>query len=130
MEGITSRECRPVNPRSPAGPIDASAESKSAAQQFEALLLSMLFEKMDESFGSLGEKEEEAGAANFRGMGLQAVSSALAAFGGIGIGKMVLPALNKENHADLKEVPTLPISSIEVTWKQTQVASHEIIKDF
>jgi Rod binding domain-containing protein len=76
-----------------------------ASQEFEGLLLSALWKSMGEGMKeSLGGGEGDSGGSSFIDMGLQAVSSGMAASGGIGIGRMLLKSLEKEIKPDTNTV--------------------------
>ena len=66
-----------------------SPKLKKAAQDFEAILLSGWLEKMQESFVSPDQGEDPAHS-TLASMGTEAVASALAARGGIGIARMIV----------------------------------------
>jgi Rod binding domain-containing protein len=72
-----------------------------ASQEFEGLLLSALWKSMGDGIkDSLGDGEGDSGGSSFIDMGLQAVSSGMAASGGVGIGRMLLKSLEKEIKPD------------------------------
>ena len=60
-----------------------------AAQEFEAILLSNWLEKLQESFAGQDDGSDPAHS-TLASMGTQAIASALAARGGIGIAKLLL----------------------------------------
>jgi len=66
-----------------------SPRLKKAAQDFEAILLSGWLEKMQESFVS-PEQGEDPAHSTLASMGTEAIASALAARGGIGIARMIV----------------------------------------
>jgi len=67
-----------------AHPPDGKA--KKAAQDFEGILLSSLLEPLQKSFSGDGES----GSGDYGFMGTQALASAIAARGGIGIARLIL----------------------------------------
>lgn len=71
----------------------AMAKLQKAAQDFEAILINSLWGSMKE--GSLGSDDDLQGSTNnsLEQFGMQMVSSALAKAGGLGIGKMIVHAL-------------------------------------
>jgi Rod binding domain-containing protein len=71
---------------------------EKAAREFEGLLLSALWKSMGEDIKD--SSEGDSSSSSFIDMGLQAVGSAMAASGGIGIGRMLLKALEKQSSAD------------------------------
>lgn len=69
-----------------------------AAGEFEAILLASWMEKMKQSFAAAGDSEPEDPARDtLEGLGNQAVASALAARGGIGVARMLLHQLQPES---------------------------------
>lgn len=80
-------------------PTPAPAETpehkklEKAAREFEGLLMSALWKSMGEDMKG---QDSDAINASFTDMGIQAVSSAMAASGGIGIGRMLLKTLEKQ----------------------------------
>ncbi len=71
---------------------------EKAAREFEGLLLSALWKSMGEDIKD--SSEGDSSSSSFIDMGLQAVGSAMASSGGIGIGRMLLKALEKQSSAD------------------------------
>ncbi len=75
-----------------AHPLVASAarmKAEKAACDFEAILLSSLLEKLQTTFAGTRE-DDPSGSGNYAVMGTQALASAMAARGGIGIARMLL----------------------------------------
>jgi Rod binding domain-containing protein len=68
-------------------PVRTKAEK--AAGDFEAILLSSLLEKLQTTFAGTRE-DDPSGSGNYAVMGTQALASAMAARGGIGIARMLL----------------------------------------
>ncbi len=65
-----------------------------AAQEFEALLIGNLLRSMQKSFSTLLVQEEKpAGSDDYHYMATQAIASALAAGGGLGISRLILKDL-------------------------------------
>jgi Rod binding domain-containing protein len=82
---------------------DAAADAQhqkigKAAREFEGLLLSALWKSMGEDIKD--SSEGDSSSSSFIDMGLQAVGSAMAASGGIGIGRMLLKVLEKQSSGD------------------------------
>jgi len=65
----------------------------SAAQDFEAMLLAAWWEQMQNSFLTSADEEREAGAATLGWMGLQAMATAVAKAGGLGIADVLVKGL-------------------------------------
>jgi Rod binding domain-containing protein len=69
-----------------------SSKLKKAAQEFESILLQSWLEKMNQSFVGASESQDAAHD-TVSSLGTQAIASALAARGGIGIARMLLRQL-------------------------------------
>jgi Rod binding domain-containing protein len=81
------------------GRTEPASKLKKSAQEFESILLESWLEKMNQSFVGTSESRDPAHD-TVSSLGTQAVASALAARGGIGIAKMLLRQLQpKENFA-------------------------------
>jgi Rod binding domain-containing protein len=61
-----------------------------AAHQFEAVLLNSLLGSLEHSFSALPGKKTDSVADDYHSMGMQALSSTLAAHGGVGIASMII----------------------------------------
>lgn len=68
----------------------AMAKNEKAARDFEAVLLTPVFDALQKTFAGDAEDDKTTGASDFRQMGSQALAQAIAARGGIGIAKMIL----------------------------------------
>lgn len=75
-----------------------------AAQDFEAILLSSWLEKLEASFSGPNDGSDPAHD-TLASMGTQAIASALAARGGIGIGKLLLQHFTKPVEAGAAVTP-------------------------
>lgn len=74
-----------IPPANPAG----KAKAAKAAQDFEAVLLGSLLESLQKTFAGTPENDPS-GSGNYALMGTQALASAMAARGGIGIARLIL----------------------------------------
>ena len=83
---------------------DAAKRQKleKSAQDFEGLLLGTLWKSMGDDMKDSFEGDPAGG--SFLDMGLQAVGNAMAKSGGIGIGRMLLKKLEKEEPAENNQV--------------------------
>jgi len=72
-----------------AGSAPARTRMEKAACDFEAVLLQSLLEKLQTTFAGTRE-DDPSGSGNYAAMGTQALASAMAARGGIGIARMIL----------------------------------------
>lgn len=73
----------------------ANGRLRKAVQDFEALLLAQCLEKLQESV-KVEADGSDAGAETLSGLGTQAVASALASRGGLGLGELMLRQLEKQ----------------------------------
>ena len=90
-----------VSPGNSTAPADGthSAKMVRAAHQFEAVLLNSLLGSLQHSFSSLGGQKSDGESTNYDYVGMQALSSALAARGGIGIAERILASMRQ--HGEL-----------------------------
>jgi Rod binding domain-containing protein len=92
----------------PAAPRGRTIER--AAREFEAVLLNTLLGSLEQSFSALPGKTNESGSDHFQYLGIQALSSSLAAGGGVGIARMILQHLTvpteKNSHGVKEKSPT------------------------
>lgn len=78
-------------------PQSTDAKIDKSAQEFESMLLSTWLQQAEQSMGTApgGDNDEDAGAREqMMGLGVQSLANAMAASGGIGIGKMISKALH------------------------------------
>jgi Rod binding domain-containing protein len=75
--------------RFPATPAAGKAKAEKAARDFEAVLLGSLLESLQKTFAGTPE-DDASGTSNYAVMGTQALASALAERGGIGIARLIL----------------------------------------
>lgn len=95
-----------MNAVSQPSPANATAADGShtarmvrAARQFEAVLLNSLLGSLQHSFSSLGGKKADSESTNYDYVGMQALSSALAARGGIGIANRIVASMRQHESA-------------------------------
>ena len=84
-----------------ASPTDAATRVKAekAGAEFEGVLLNIVLGAVERSFSELpGTKVQQENQA-YNGLGMQALTSGLARAGGIGLGKMISAALEKNEKA-------------------------------
>ncbi|MGC9199485.1 MAG: hypothetical protein ACP5E5_11205 [Acidobacteriaceae bacterium] len=76
---------------------DKDAKIDQAAEQFEAILVGTWLKEAEQSFalapGEDGDSDPDAGGQQMMGLGVQSLSEALAASGGIGIARMIATAM-------------------------------------
>jgi len=81
-----------ANPAAASPESEASSKLKKAAREFESILLQSWLEKMNQSFVGASESQDAAHD-TVSSLGTQALASALALRGGIGIASMLLRQL-------------------------------------
>src|ERR1700730_10643560 len=86
-----------MNPLSPSSVAGSAAPAEAyanrvilAARKFEAVLLNSLLGSLEHSFSALPGKKTDSVADDYHSMGMQALSSTLAAHGGVGIATMII----------------------------------------
>jgi Rod binding domain-containing protein len=87
-----------------------SSQLKKSAQEFESILLESWLEKMNQSFVGTSESQDPAHD-TVSSLGTQAIASALAARGGIGIAAMLLRQLQVKVDPLVQDDITLTICS-------------------
>jgi Rod binding domain-containing protein len=87
-----------VAPASAHPETPAHKKLRKAAQDFEGILMSQLWEHLQTSFASFGGETPLAGSETLNSLAIQTLSTALASRGGLGIGRMLVhqlePTLN------------------------------------
>jgi Rod binding domain-containing protein len=94
---LQSRESQMIGQLSSLQGSKDDAKIDKSAQDFESMLLSTWLQQAEQSMGSVpgADEDEDAGQRDqMMSMGVQALSTSLAASGGIGIGKMIGKALH------------------------------------
>lgn len=103
IEGVNANDCAALNRArallsSPRPGVTSSMAGEGAigkaAESFEAVLLTSLFQQMQESVSELGQ-DTDCAQSSFQGLGAQELASGIAASGGIGIAKMIVPFLSR-----------------------------------
>ncbi len=69
------------------------AKLRKAAEDFEAILIQTLWRSMKESFASSSEEKQDPAHGTLEDLSIQAMSTALAASGGMGIARMLIHAM-------------------------------------
>lgn len=89
------------------GPSD-DAKIAKGSQQFEAILVGTWLKEAEQSFGSApgGDGDQDAGGEQMMSLGIQTLSSSLAASGGLGIGKMIAKAMHAAADKQATDDPT------------------------
>lgn len=75
--------------RLPGAPPAGKAKAEKAARDFEAVLLGSLLDSLQKTLAGIPE-DGPAGSSNYTVMGTQALATAMAARGGIGIARLIL----------------------------------------
>ena len=93
---LQSQEARVV--QKGAGPKQPTDDAKidKSAQQFEAILVGTWLNEAQQSFASVpgGDTDRDAGGEQMMSLGVQSLSTSMAASGGLGIGKMIAKAMH------------------------------------
>jgi len=74
-------------------PVAPSGRSVKAARAFEAQLIGSLLESLERTFASVPGQDSIPGADDYNYLGIQALSTALAEHGGLGIASLITHAL-------------------------------------
>ncbi len=93
---LQSREDRMIQQmKSPAGPTD-DAKIDKGAMEFEAILVGSWLQQAEQSFATVpgADDDQDSGREQMMSLGVQTLSTSLAASGGIGIGKMIAKAMH------------------------------------
>jgi len=94
---LTPALTKPFVPSTPAA--EHERKITKAAREFEAVLLNTVLGPLEHTFASLPGKETDAVSDNYQSLGMQALTSSLAAKGGLGIADMIVKSLSKRDHA-------------------------------
>ena len=89
------------------------AKIDKSAQQFESILVGTWLSEAQQSFASVpgGDTDRDAGGDQMMSLGVQTLSSSLAASGGLGIGKMIAKAMHAAADREKAGVPASTGSS-------------------
>jgi Rod binding domain-containing protein len=81
--------------KSPSGASD-DAKIEKGAKEFEAILVGSWLQQAEQSFATVpgADDDEDPGASQMMSLGVQQLSTSIAAGGGIGIGKMIAKAMH------------------------------------
>ncbi|MGA7156976.1 MAG: hypothetical protein WBY53_09030 [Acidobacteriaceae bacterium] len=92
------------------------AKIDKGAQQFESILVGTWLKEAEQSFATVpgGDSDGDAGGEQMMSLGVQTLSNALAASGGIGIGKMVAKAM----HAAADKAQTAGPAAVKETGRE------------
>jgi len=75
-----------------------SGRSSKAAQEFEAQLIASLLDSLEKTFAEIPGDNSIPGTEDYNYLGTQALATALAAKGGLGIAKMISGFLQSHDH--------------------------------
>ncbi len=108
-----------------AAPAQTGEKIRKASQQFEAVLLGNIFQKLQDSVSCLSGEGQDSSSKSFGELGIQQLATAAAQSGGIGISSMVTRYLQgKSNDTNpepsaLKLFKDVPIN--ETYWQNSEV---------
>jgi len=77
------------------GAVDPARKVFRAAQDFESVLLGEMLRSLEKSLSAVPGEATDAGADNYQYLGTEALASALAARGGLGIARLITRSLLK-----------------------------------
>lgn len=104
---------------------------KKASVQFESMLVSSLWKDMEKTFGQ--DDSDQPGFDTMQDMGLRAMTTALAASGGIGIAKMIDKQVEKQQAAAVQQnngAQGAPVSRSQVAEKAAHTPIEPLGKFF
>jgi len=90
------QEARVVQKGATPKKLTDDAKIDKSAQQFEAILVGTWLNEAQQSFASVpgGDTDRDAGGEQMMSLGVQSLSTSMAASGGLGIGKMIAKAMH------------------------------------
>ncbi|MGD0646744.1 MAG: hypothetical protein ABR971_02040 [Acidobacteriaceae bacterium] len=90
------QEARVVQKGATPKKLTDDAKIDKSAQQFEAILVGTWLNEAQQSFASVpgGDTDRDAGGDQMMSLGVQSLSTSMAASGGLGIGKMIAKAMH------------------------------------
>jgi Rod binding domain-containing protein len=90
------QEARVVQKGAAPRKLTDDAKIDKSAQQFEAILVGTWLNEAEQSFASVpgGDTDRDAGGEQMMSLGVQSLSTSMAASGGLGIGKMIAKAMH------------------------------------
>lgn len=90
------QEARVVQRGATAKKLTDDAKIDKSAQQFEAILVGTWLKEAQQSFASVpgGDTDRDVGGDQMMSLGVQSLSTSMAASGGLGIGKMIAKAMH------------------------------------
>lgn len=95
---LQSREDRLLSNLKAGHGSDTDAKIEKGAKEFEAMLLATWMQQAEQSMATVpgaGDDDDAAGREQMMGLGVQSVSTALSATGGIGLGRMIAGAMHR-----------------------------------
>lgn len=119
---LQSREESSLRQMQSAQGVNDNGRIEKGAKEFEAMLLNSWLQQAEQSMasvpGSDSEDEEDVGRQQMMSLGVQALSSSLAASGGIGIANMIANALHSKADNSNSLSADVATGNIEQTEKQ------------
>ena len=107
---ISSATLPAATPARPQPPEAQTKKVQKAARQFETQLLTTLLTALETSISALPGMDESGASEQYRTMATQGLASAWAGAGGIGIARMISPALSQQPKSTLPSLPgALPL---------------------
>jgi Rod binding domain-containing protein len=75
-----------------------------AAQQFEAVLLDEMLSALEHTFSTLGKEKTDGASDHYHFLGMQALGSAIANHGGIGIADIIIRSLRRRESPEVNSL--------------------------
>jgi len=118
------QEARVVQKGAAPKKLTDDAKIDKSAQQFEAILVGTWLNEAQQSFASVpgGDTDRDAGGDQMMSLGVQSLSTSMAASGGLGIGKMIAKAMHAA--AD-REKAGVAAPEASATPSRTEVAARK-----
>jgi Rod binding domain-containing protein len=90
------QEARVIQRGATSKKLTDDARIEQSAQQFESILVGTWLKEAQQSFASVpgGDTDRDAGGEQMMSLGVQSLSTSMAASGGLGIGKMIAKAMH------------------------------------
>jgi Rod binding domain-containing protein len=112
---LESRENRMMQQMNSGKSTNDDAKIEKGSREFEAILLGSWLQQAEQSFATVpgADDDDDAGRDQMMSLGVQQLSTSMAASGGIGIGKMVAKAMHAA--AEKQDAQAAPADSGKLT---------------
>jgi len=115
---LESRENRMMQQMNSGKSTNDDAKIEKGSREFEAILLGSWLQQAEQSFATVpgADDDDDAGRDQMMSLGVQQLSTSMAASGGIGIGKMVAKAMHAA--AEKQDAQAAPADSGKIDEKR------------